>query len=79
MEKWWSDGAKAFFLEYPTHPHPPAFGLSDTYLSQDDFRVWLLSTGSVALVAMFYGPAGCTVTTKNGNTTTKGINTVWGN
>ena len=38
MEKWWSDGAKAFFLEYPTHPYTPAFGLSDTYLSQDDFR-----------------------------------------
>ena len=81
MEKWWSDGAKAFFLEYPTHPHPPAFGLSDTYLSQDDFRVWLLSTGSVALVAMFYGPADCTVTTRDqtGIHTTIGINTVWGN
>ena len=84
MEKWWSDGAKAFFLEYPTHPYTPAFGLSDTYLSQDDFRK------KVAVERSFHNgyavfhrfcnfschvlrPADCTVTTRDQT----GIHTTW--
>ena len=60
-KEWWSDGALLFYQQYPQYPHIPAFGFSDTYLNQDDYRKKvaherLVHDGYAVTTANYYEP-----------------------